>query len=50
MDDAIEEIREKAEVIAEATGRSIESVIADLMDDGLSICQMRTKERIWLSN
>ncbi len=35
MDDAIEEIREKAEVIAGATGRSIEAVIADLMDDGI---------------
>lgn len=35
MDDAIEEIREKAAVIAEATGRSIDSVIDDLMDDGI---------------
>ena len=35
MDDAIEEIRDKAAVVAEATGRSIDSVIDDLMDDGI---------------
>ena len=35
MDDAIEEIREKAKVVAEATGRSMDSVIDDLMDDGI---------------
>ena len=30
-----DEIREKAKVIAEATGRSVQSVIDDLMDDGI---------------
>lgn len=35
MDKAIDEIREKAKVIAEATGRTIDSVIDDLMDDGV---------------
>ena len=35
MEEAIDEIREKAKVVAEATGRSIEAVIDDLMDDGI---------------
>jgi len=30
-----EELQEKAKVIAEATGRSVEAVLEDLMDDGL---------------
>ena len=29
------ELREKAEVIAEATGRSVEAIIEDLLDDGV---------------
>ena len=30
-----EELQEKAKVIAEATGRSVEAVLEDLMDDGV---------------
>ena len=35
MDKEIEEIRKKAKVVAEATGRSVDAVIDDLMDDGI---------------
>ena len=35
MDKEIEEIRKKAKLVAEVTGRSVQSVIDDLMDDGL---------------
>lgn len=35
MTDVSEEIREKAKVIADATGRDIDSVIEDLLDDGV---------------
>ena len=31
----MDELREKAEVIAEATGRSVEAIIEDLLDDGI---------------
>ena len=33
--DNIDEIREKAKVIADATGRDVESVVEDLLDDGI---------------
>ena len=35
MDKEIEKIRKKAKVVAEATGRSVDAVIDDLMDDGI---------------
>tara|TARA_R110001592_G_scaffold335907_1_gene620932 strand:- start:2809 stop:4713 length:1905 start_codon:yes stop_codon:yes gene_type:complete len=35
MDKEIAEIRKKAKVVAEATGRSVDAVIDDLMDDGI---------------
>ena len=35
MADVSEEIREKAKVIADATGRDMDSVIEDLLDDGI---------------
>jgi len=35
MKDNIDEIREKAKVIADATGRNVESVVEDLLDDGI---------------
>ena len=31
----VEELREKAKVLAEATGRSEEDILEDLMDDGV---------------
>ena len=35
IEEVSDEIRDKAKVIAEATGRSVQSVIDDLMDDGI---------------
>ena len=34
-DMTVEELREKAKVLAEATGRSEEDILEDLMDDGV---------------
>jgi len=43
-DDVItDELREKAKVIAEATGRSEEKIIEDLLDDGVGFFGRTTK-------